>query len=155
MRLWLATTLLLVLVPTLFAQEQMVDHYSVRLGIMSWENIQSELDEEAHSLSAYQRKMAKQMTEMHGGGMRGDYHVLVTIDDTASGQRIEDAEVEVIVSNKDKQRETATLEQMVMDGFAGYGGFIRFNFEEPYSILISFKRALVGETGQAEFSTLP
>lgn len=155
MRLWLAIILLLVLVPTLFAQEQMVDHYSVRLGIMSWEDIQSEVDEEANSLSAYQRRMSKQMAEMHGGGMRGDYHVLVAIDDVVSGQRIEDAEVEVVVSNKDRQSETARLEQMVMDGFPGYGGFIRYNFEEPYSILISFKRASVGETGQVEFSTLP
>lgn len=92
------------------------------------------------------------MAAMHGGGMRGDYHVLVTIDDLATGQVIEDAEVKIVVSGKDKQREAITLEKMDMDGFAGYGGFIRFNFEEPYTLQISFTRASVNEAGQVEFS---
>jgi len=154
-KFWLACILFLAMTFSVFAQERVVDHYLVRLGIMSWENIQSEVREEVHSLSTYQHKMAKQMAEMHGGGMRGDYHVLVTIDDLDSGQRIEDAEVNIVVFGKDKQSETATLERMIMDGFAGYGGFIRFNFEEPYTLRISFKRASVNEAGQVEFSRLP
>lgn len=154
-RFWLAFILFFVTASTLSAQEKVVDHYSVRLGLMSWESIQAGIDGEPLSLSAYQRKMAKEMTEMHGGGGEGNYHVLVVIDDRDSGQRIKDAEVEIVVSTKKSQGEAATLERMEMGGFAGYGGYIRFNFEEPYTIRISFSRPSVGEVSEVEFSNPP
>lgn len=92
---------------------------------------------------------------MHGGREVGDYHVLVVIDDTASDQRVKDAEVEVVVSSKGSTRAVATLERMDMAESAGYGGYLNFNFAEPYTLRGSFSRPLVGESSQVEFSNLP
>lgn len=154
-KFWLPWVLFFLMTTPLFAQEQVADHYSVRLGLMSWQAIQAEMKEEAHSWSAYQHKMAKQMAEMHGGGVRGDYHILVTIDDLDSGQSVKDAEVRIVVTGKDKHPQTATLERMIMDGFVGYGGYVRYNFAELYTLRIAFNRPSVGENGVVVFSNPP
>ncbi|WP_020677948.1 hypothetical protein [Geopsychrobacter electrodiphilus] len=154
-RFWLACIFCLATATTLSAMEKVIDDYSVTLGIMSWKSIQAGINAEAPAFSTYQRRMAKEMAEMHGGGVVGDYHVLVVIDNKASGQQVKDAEVDVVVSSPGSSSETATLERMDMDGFAGYGGYIGFNFEKPYTMRISFKRPLSGEVRQVEFSNLP
>jgi len=155
LRLLLTCFLCFATVTSLSAQEKVVDHYTVRLGLMPWERIQAGVNENTTALSKYQYMMAIEMAKMHGGGEVVDYHVLVVIDDAASGQRVKDAEVEVVVSSKGTTRAVATLERMDMAELTGYGGYIRFNFEEPYTLRISFSRPLVGETRQVEFSNLP
>jgi len=155
LRFWLTCFLYFATVPSLSAQEKVIDHYTVRLGLMPWERIQTGVSENTTALSKYQYLMAKEMAKMHGGGEVGDYHVLVVIDDAASGQRVSDAEVEIVVSSKGTTKAVATLERMDMAELAGYGGYLRFNFEEPYILRISFSRPLVGEARQVEFSNLP
>ena len=155
LRFWLTCFICFATVASLSAQERFVDHYTVRLGLMPWERIQAGVSENTNALSKYQYMMAKEMAKMHGGAEVGDYHVLVVIDDAASGQRVKDAEVEAVVFSKGSTRAVATLERMDMAESAGYGGYLRFNFEEPYTLRISFSRPLVGEARQVEFSNLP
>ena len=155
LRFWLTCFLCFATVTSLSAQEKVVDHYTVRLGLMPWERIQAGVSENTTALSKQQYMMAIEMAKMHGGGEVVDYHVLVVIDDVASGQRVKDAEVEVVVSSKGSTRAVATLERMDMAELTGYGGYLRFNFKEPYTLRISFSRPLDGEARQVEFSNLP
>jgi len=154
-RFWLVFILFLAMTAPLSALEKAVDRYVVTLGIISWKSIQTGINEEAPALSTYQHQMAKEMAEMHRGGKAGDYHVLVVINDQAAGQQVKDAEVDIRASSQGASSETATLERMDMDGFAGYGGYITFNFEKPYTLRVSFKRSSSGEIRQVDFSNLP
>lgn len=152
MRYGLVGLLLFMAVSTLFAQEQVVGRYSVHLGIMSWETIQAGQRGGDSALKARQYRMAKQMEAMHGGGAKGDYHVLVVIDDRDSGRPVDDAKVQVDVSGAGGRKVSAMLERMDMAGFTGYGGYLKFNFTEPYTLRVTFSRSSDRETREVEFA---
>jgi len=136
-----------------YAQDQVVGRYAVHLGVMSWETIQSENRGEGSDLQARQYRMAKQMAAMHGGGDKGDYHVMVVIDDRDSGRPIDDAEVRVEISGAGGRELSAMLERMDMAGFAGYGGYLRFNFAEPYTMRVIFSRPSDQEVREVAFAS--
>jgi len=152
-RLWLVGVCFFITTTTLFAQEQIVGHYAVHLGVMNWETIQSGTHGEDSDLRARQYRMAKQMTAMHGGGAPGDYHVLVVIDDRDTGQPLADAEVRVEVAGAGDRRLSAMLERMEMAGSAGYGGYLKFNFAEPYTLKVIFSRPSNQEVHEVDFAS--
>lgn len=84
---------------------------------------------------------------MHGGpGSNGDYHVVVAIFETASGERVEDAEVSATVEGLGHIRqEGLTLEPMAIAGTVTYGGFFTPPDDGRYVIAIEIRRP-----GQAE-----
>jgi len=152
-KFWLVGICLLMTASPLFAQEREVGRYVVHLGVMSWETIQAGHHGEDSDLKARQYRMAKEMASMHGGGAKGDYHVLVVIDDRDSGRPIDDAEVRLEVSGAGGRRLSAMLERMDMAGFAGYGGYLMFNFAEPYTLRVIFSRPQDQEAREVEFTS--
>jgi len=144
---------LLLSATTLFAQEQVTGRYSVHLGVMSWETIQAGNHGEDSDLQARQYRMAKQMAAMHGGGEPGDYHVLVVIDDRDSGRPVTDAEVRVEVAGAGDQQLSAMLERMDMAGFTGYGGYLKFNFADPYTLQVIFNLPDDPHAHEVEFTS--
>jgi len=154
-RFWLVGILLFMAASALFAQEQVVGRYAVHLGVMSWESIQAGYHGADSDLRAHQYRMAKEMAAMHGGGAKGDYHVLVVIDDRESGRLIDDAEVRVEVAGAADRRLSAMLERMEMASFAGYGGYLRFNIAEPYTLRVIFSRPPDKEVSEVEFTHSP
>lgn len=124
-----------------FGQEKTVENFTVSLGILSWEQIQREVTEKPASHSdEYHNKMAKEMAKMHGGGKKGTYHLLVVIGDRKTGKRIEKADVEVHVNARfGPQKEMVKLRSMTMEGYAGFGNFIKIDFSGPYALRILFR----------------
>lgn len=151
---WLVGLCFLITTPSLFAQEKSVERYNVHLGIMSWESIQAGNHVENSDLQSRQYKMAKEMATMHGGGAKGDYHVLIVIDDQDSGLPVEDAKVWVTASAPETKDVTATLERMDMAGYVGYGGYLSFTFSKPYTLRVFFNRRADPTEHEVEFSGL-
>ena len=89
------------------------------------------------------------------GGKKGDYHVLVVINDTETWQVIKDANVKVSVSDKQSQSETATLENMTMEGFTGYGGYLQFDLNLHHTLHVSFSLPSDDKIREVEFSNQP
>ncbi len=122
-----------------FAQEKVVDNFAVNFGIISWDQIQSEIPKKpATHTEEYHYRMAKEMATMHKGGEKGMYHILVVIDDKKTGERIDKADVRVTFIGR-RGPETVKLQPMTMDNFAGFGEFVRLRSAGPYAFTISFR----------------
>jgi len=50
---------------------------------------------------------------------------------------------------------SAMLERMEMASFAGYGGYLRFNIAEPYTLRVIFSRPPDKEVSEVEFTHSP
>ncbi|MDA8239328.1 MAG: hypothetical protein M0Z67_03030 [Nitrospiraceae bacterium] len=121
------------------AQEKTVDNYVVNFGILSWEQIQRDVPvKPATHTEEYHYKMARETAKMHGGGKKGTYHILVVIDDKNAGRRIDNADVRVTFIGRFGP-ETIKLQPMTMDGFAGFGQFVRLRNEGPYVFNVFFR----------------
>lgn len=122
-----------------FAQEEIIDNFSVNLGLLSWEQIQrGAVEKPATHTEEYHYKMAREMAKMHRGGEKGTYHILVVLDDKKTGQRVDKAEVRVTFVGR-RGPETVKLQTMTMNGFAGFGEFVRLRTERPYFFGVSFR----------------
>lgn len=121
------------------AQEKTVDNYLVNFGILSWEQIERDVPvkPESHT-EEYHYKMAREMARMHEGGKKGTYHILVVIDDKKAGKRIDKADVRVKFVGR-RGPETIKLQPMTMNGFTGFGQFVRLRDEGPYVFNVSFR----------------
>jgi len=131
----------LLLLPA-YAQEKAVDDISVNLGVISWEKIQEESKEkpETHT-EEFHRKMAKAMSEMHGGGGKGSYHVMIVLLDRGTGEPISDAHVSVTATAQTGPEEiTHELKPMTMDGDSAYGGFFKLTFPGLYVFQVKINR---------------
>lgn len=123
----------------LFAQEKVVDGFSVNFGMISWEQMERGMTEKpATHTEEYHYGIAREMSKMHRGGKKGTYHILVVIDDKKTGRRIDKADVRVTFIGR-RGPETIKLQPMAMDGFAGFGRFVRLRQEGPYVFSVSFR----------------
>jgi len=122
------------LVPYALAEEKVVDEIVVDFGIISWEDMQAASKEKpATHTEEYHRKMAKAMSEMHGRGGKGEYHVMVMLKEKLSGQQIKNENVWVTaVSQTAPETITHKLKPMTMDEYYGYGEFFKLNFQGLY-----------------------
>lgn len=86
-------------------------------------------------------------TSMHGGIPPDDamYHVLVSLFDSQSGQRIVDAEVRATVAEPGLTGEAKALELMAIAGTQTYGNYFRMLGPGPFTI-----RAVVRRPGRAQ-----
>jgi hypothetical protein len=117
-----------------FAQEKVVGNITVNLGVLSWEEIKASTTEKLATHSEnFHRKMAKTMLEMHGGGAKGAYHVMVMLSDEFTGKDINDAAVTVTaVAKAGPEKVTQNLKSMSMNGFSGYGEFYKMKSRGTY-----------------------
>ena len=121
------------------AQEKTVDNFSVNFGVISYEQIQKGLgDKPATHTEEYHYEMAREMAKMHKGGGKGTFHILVVIDDKKTGKRIDKADIRVTFVGR-RGPETMKLQPMTMNGFAGFGEFVRLRSEGPYVFDVSFR----------------
>ncbi len=122
-----------------YAQEQLIDGFSVNFGIMSWEQIQRGLTEKpASHAEEYHYRMAREMATMHGGSKKGASHVLVVIDDKKTGKRIDKADVRVTFVGR-RGPETVKLRPMTVNDFSGFGEFVVLRSSGPYVFNVSFR----------------
>ncbi|RJQ48336.1 MAG: hypothetical protein C4538_03985 [Nitrospiraceae bacterium] len=122
------------LVPFVFAEEKVVDEIVVDFGIISWEDIEAGIKERPSThTEEYHHKMAKAMSEMHGGGGKGEYHVMIMLKEKASGKPIKNENVWVTaVSQAAPETITHKLKPITMDEYYGYGEFFKLNFPGLY-----------------------
>ncbi len=137
-----------------FAQEKIVDNISVNLGILSWEEIQKGIKEKpATHTEEFHRKMARAMSEMHGGGFKGAYHVMIMLKDKTSGAQIANEDVWITASAKTGPEEiTHKLKPMTMDGYSGYGEFFKLTFQGPYIFRVKIRRKSLEPPGGITYS---
>ncbi len=135
------------------AQEKIVGNYSVNFGIISWEDIQRGFKEKpAVHAEEYHLKMAREMARMHGGGKKGTYHMLVVIDDKRTGQRIDKADVRVTILPEFAIRgEPMKLQPMTMNGYAGFGEFVKFRSSGRRIFKIFFRFSEKEEFKEVDF----
>ena len=80
--------------------------------------------------------------QMHGGVPKGrnQKHLLVALFDDASGKRIEDAQVSVVVSELVMGRQRKRLEPMEIAGAMTYGNYFNMPGDGKYSIQLHIQR---------------
>lgn len=91
---------------------------------------------------------------MHGGVPRGrsEQHLVVAVFDAASGVRIEDADVNAIVSEPGHVAETRLrLEPMRVADTITYGGFAAMPYVGHYTIDVEVRRPGTDEPARVEF----
>jgi hypothetical protein len=150
-KLIIIMTVILLPFSSLFAQEKTVNDLTVKLGVLSWEEIQTaSLEKPAVHTEDFHRKMARSMAKMHGGGTKGDYHVMIVLTDETTGKAVKHADVMVkAVAKAGPEEITHSLQRMSMDGFYGYGEFYRLTFPGPYVFEIEVEKGY--RTYKAEF----
>lgn len=81
--------------------------------------------------------------EMHGGSPRGRHlqHVLVALFDAATGERIEEATVEVRLTPPGLATLTRSLEPMVIADTVTYGNYFNMSVDGNYRISVSIRRS--------------
>jgi hypothetical protein len=116
---------------------QVVGNMNVFLGIMPASSIRGQL-------------VSLVEEEMHGGIPSGEdvYHVLVTLFDRSSGERIEDATVTARVAPLGLGRNARPLEVMYSAGVVCYCNWFEMTAGEPYRISV-----LIERPGEPERST--
>jgi hypothetical protein len=73
------------------------------------------------------------MSGMHGGGSKGDQHVMILLTDVTFGHQIGNAEVQVTAISKTGTEEvTRQLKSMSVDGLPGYGEYFQLTSKGPY-----------------------
>jgi hypothetical protein len=79
---------------------------------------------------------------MHGGAPKGrhQYHVVVAVFDSASGNRISDATVTAQVSGLGLSGSKARLEPMEIAGTISYGGFFNLPGRDLYTVRLTIGR---------------
>jgi hypothetical protein len=135
--------LIILTITSVNAQEKVVQDISVKLGVMSWEEIQAASKEKpaAHTEELH-RKMAKSMSEMHGGARKGAYHIMVMVMDKSTGNAVKHADVMVTAVAKAGPEEiTHKLQRMSMDGFSGFGEFYKLTFKGPYVFKVDIQKS--------------
>lgn len=133
-----------------FAQDEVVKGTSVTFSVVSWEDLQKGLKDrpEDHTLD-FHLKLAKAMSEMHGGGSKGDQHVMVFLTDATFGYQIGGVEVQVTAIAKTGTEEvTRQLKSMSVDGLPGYGEYFQLSSRGPFvfKVKISQGKSRVYET---------
>jgi len=90
---------------------------------------------------------------MHGGVPAGldQHHLLVSLFDAASGERVADAEVSARVSAPKRQTEEKPLLHVPLGSEIAYGNFFRMRQGERYRIELTIRRAGSAESIGAEF----
>lgn len=137
-----------------FAQEQVVDNFTINFGIISWEQIQKGMTEKpASHTEEYHYRMAREMATMHGGGGKGTHHILVVLADKKTGRRVSTADVRVKVIDRLRRQkeETVRLQPMTMDGFPGFGEFVEIGFSGAYIFKVSFRLSEKENFKEVEF----
>lgn len=79
---------------------------------------------------------------MHGGAPKGphQYHVVVAVFDSASGNRVSDATVTAQVSGLGLSGSKAKLEPMEIAGTISYGGFFNLPGRDLYTVRLTIAR---------------
>ena len=140
-------------VTPVFAEEKVVDGFSVNLGIISWEQIQESMKEKpaAHT-EGYHYKIAREMAKMHKGGKKGTHHILVVLNDKKTGRRIDQADVKVnVISRVLPQNEIIKLKPMTIDEYSGFGEFVKIRYKGPYILLVIFRLSEKDEFKEVKF----
>ena len=83
---------------------------------------------------------------MHGGAPKGphQYHVVVAVFDSASGNRISDATVTAQVSGLGLSGSKVKLEPMEIAGTISYGGFFNLPGRDLYTVRLTIERTGAG-----------
>jgi hypothetical protein len=145
----------LLLLPA-YAQEKGVDSISVNLGVLSWEKIQEESKEKPATHSEeFHRRMAKSMLEMHAGGGKGTYHIMIVLRDRYTGETISDAHVWVTATAQTGPEEiTHEMKPMTMDGDSAYGEFFKLTFPGLYVFHVKINRESMEPTFEGKTYTV-
>ncbi|HVS27788.1 MAG TPA: hypothetical protein VHE58_10945 [Burkholderiales bacterium] len=79
---------------------------------------------------------------MHGGAPSGSgqYHLVVALFDSKTGERVSDAEVRARVEELGLGGEEKRLEPMLIDNTVTYGNFFRMPNTGPYRIVVQVRR---------------
>lgn len=114
-------------------RHQVVDGMSIYLGIIP-------------------AQFVKDHSGMHGGAgdKKHNYHVLVALFDSKSGERITDANVKATVSPLGMAGSTKHMEAMHGD-IVSYGNFFSMQKPETYRILVEVQRGKSGGKSVANF----
>lgn len=90
--------------------------------------------------------------KMHGGKpKRGDVHVMVSLFDAASGQRIGDANVFARVAAQGAAGAEKPLEAMTIAGAASYGNYFGIPGKGPFAVELTITRPNVPKRARARF----
>lgn len=122
-------------------QRQIADGMDIYLGVMPAEIVRGH--PKAHSESA-----------MHGGmpPSKGYHHVIVSLFDSQSGNRITDAEVTAKVEEPGHlERSEKALESMTIAGTLTYGNYFRMPGKGPYLISLEIRRPGSPRVVEAKF----
>lgn len=101
----------------------------------------------AELVLAHPREHAER--QMHGGGKRGQKHVVLALFD--GEQRIAEADVTVHVTLTGGPSVTRRLEPMTIAGQPGFGGFVSIGAPGIYKIRFEVRRPGQPQLEQAEF----
>jgi hypothetical protein len=91
---------------------------------------------------------------MHGGPPRGQhaYHVMVSVFDDETGERVEDLEVEARVTPLGRAAIARRLEPMSMADTITYGNYFNLATSGPHRIRVSLSRHGVADRSTVEFT---
>jgi hypothetical protein len=76
---------------------------------------------------------------MHGGAPRGHHHVMVSLFDAATGQRIENAQVTARVEELGIGAQEKVLEPMMLAGALAYGNYFRMSQRGSYRVTVRIR----------------
>jgi hypothetical protein len=124
-----------------FAQDKVVNGTSVTFSVISWEDIRKGLkDKPADHSQDFHLKLAKAMSEVHGGGSKGDHHVMALLTDATFGHQISNAEVQVTaISKTGSEKVSRQLKLMTIDGLPGYGEYFKLTSRGPFVFKVNIK----------------
>lgn len=77
---------------------------------------------------------------MHGGGRRGESHIVLALFDASNGRRIAEAEVTLHLTLVGGSSVTRRLEPMKIAGQPGFGGFVSIGTPGIYQIRFNARR---------------
>jgi len=118
---------------------QVVDDLAVYFGVIPAEMIRG------HS-------KAHPQSQIHGGiPTDRRYHLIVTIFDDTSSERITDAEVTARVVGMSESGPQKVLEAMFIDGSRGYGNYFGMPGDGPYRIELQIRRPGIPQVTRTAF----
>lgn len=76
---------------------------------------------------------------MHGGAPHGHHHIMVSLFDAATGQRIENAQIRARVEEIGIGAQEKVLEPMMLAGALAYGNYFRLSRRGSYRVTVRIR----------------
>jgi hypothetical protein len=89
--------------------------------------------------------------QMHGGGRRGESHIVLALFDDNARTRVAEAEVTLHMTLAGGGSVTKRLEPMTIAGQVGFGGFVSVGAPGTYSIRFDVRRPGIAGVASAQF----